>query len=154
LGGGGALLAALISARLTRWLGVGRTIAWSLAIWGLEAPLLPLIHAPRAVMTAAILTLRFVGDIPIALYFIAEASLRRAIIPPRWLGRAHAGMEFLAHGVGPVGALAGGLLAARSGSRVAWLVAAAGILSASAWVLFSEIPRLRSLPAASPGFPT
>jgi hypothetical protein len=74
--------------------------------------------------------------------------LRQAVIPHHLLGRANAGLNFLAHGITPLGALIAGLLGTLIGLRLTWLIGGVGVTLAGLWLVFSPVRGLRS-PSAS-----
>jgi predicted MFS family arabinose efflux permease len=65
------------------------------------------------------------------------------VAPPDLLGRINAGMQLLARGVYPLGALLGGYLGERLGVRPTLALAAAGLLLSTLWLLPSPLRRLR-----------
>jgi predicted MFS family arabinose efflux permease len=80
------------------------------------------------------------------LWLICQTTLRQLVTPTALMGRVNATMQTAIYGVRPLGALAGGLVAAQAGLQSAlWLVAAAFALSAVVIVL-SPLCRLRTLP--------
>jgi hypothetical protein len=60
-----------------------------------------------------------------------------------------AAYRLVSWGAIPIGAVAGGLLAAELGSRTAALIGAAGVASATVWIALSPIPRLREAPGTA-----
>jgi hypothetical protein len=75
-------------------------------------------------------------------------SVRQVSAPERLLGRVNASMQVLEGGLGPLGAIAGGLLGSAIGVRPTLFVAAGGILASLVWLLASPLPRFRELPPA------
>jgi predicted MFS family arabinose efflux permease len=55
-------------------------------------------------------------------------------------------MHLLFHGILPVGALAGGMLAQSIGMRTTMFAGALGFLLSTLWLVFSPIRSLRELP--------
>jgi hypothetical protein len=70
-------------------------------------------------------------------------------VPDRMLGRANASMRVMVGTMLPLGALTAGLFASIAGMQTTMLIAAIGGLSASLWVIFSPIRRLREMPSLS-----
>ncbi|WP_033819255.1 MFS transporter, partial [Kitasatospora sp. MBT63] len=81
-------------------------------------------------------------------YNVAQVSFRQAICPPALLGRVNATMRFLVWGTMPLGALAGGAIAASAGARNALWVCALGFLVVPLPLLLSPLRTLRDLPTA------
>ena len=80
------------------------------------------------------------------LWLICQTTVRQLVTPLSLMGRVNATVQTAIYGVRPLGALAGGLLAAQAGLQSAlMLVAVAFALSALAIVL-SPLARLRTMP--------
>ncbi|MBI3911154.1 MAG: hypothetical protein HY320_09500 [Armatimonadetes bacterium] len=107
------------------------------------------VHGPRPIVIAVLMGLQLFGDVPFAIFLITEVSVRQTLTPPRLLGRTNASVHFLTTLVGPLGALTAGLLATQIGIRVTLLIAALGMLSATAWLLFSPVRRLHDSTAGA-----
>lgn len=145
VGGVGALVGALLAERVVRRHGLGPTIVGALALGAATQLLIPLAHAPLVIALPLMFAAQL-GDVALAIYFIAERSLRQALTPERALGRLNASLQFLSAGFGPLGALIGGALAERVGPRPAVALGALGMLAACLWVLCSPVRTLRELP--------
>jgi MFS family permease len=141
IGGISALFGAFLAAPVVARFGPGPTIGGMLALIIVPIWLLPLAHGPLAL---PMLMIGQASDILIAIYAIAEISLRQSIAPERMLGRINASFSFLITGAGLAGALLGGVLAEWIGSRGALVIAALGISSACVWVLISPLWRVRA----------
>ena len=84
-------------------------------------------------------------------------SIRQQITPPGLLGRMNAAYRLVVYGVVPLGALAGGAVAAAAGVRVTLLAATAGLLTTSLWLVLSPVRGARTvddLPAHAVPAPT
>ncbi|MFJ6135252.1 MFS transporter [Kitasatospora sp. NPDC092286] len=79
-------------------------------------------------------------------YNVAQVSFRQSVCPPELLGRMNATMRFLVWGTLPLGALAGGAVAAAAGPRTALWVCAVGFLAVPVPLLLSPLRGLRELP--------
>ena len=87
---------------------------------------------------------------------IVVNTFRQSYCPHDMLGRVSASMQTLQLGLVPVGALAGGALAAAAGNRAALWILGAANLAPAGWRLLSPGLRQRDLPAEpslSPGAP-
>jgi len=80
---------------------------------------------------------------------VGLGSLYAALVPDRLRARVSGAFLLVNYGVRPVGALAGGLLAAAIGLHVTMWVTAIGALAGVLWLLPSPLPRLRDLPRAA-----
>lgn len=151
LGGLGAFIGTLVAERLTRRLGVGRAMIGTFLFVGLFGWMVPVAHGSQAFLLGLVLAVQLVGDMAWPLYYINDTSLRQSVIPPRMLGRANASLDFLAHGIAPLGALAAGMFGSLIGLRLTWLIGSTGVVLACLWLVFSPVRILRALPAAAEG---
>ena len=108
IGSLGVLLAALVTGRITRRLGVGRTLV--LMAIGFSLSGLPVAFAPDAVIFWAVALSGFLGGFCGVGWNINQVSLRQAITPPRMQGKMNATMRFIVWGTMPIGAIIGGAL--------------------------------------------
>jgi len=159
-GGASATAGAFLAPRLERRVPLGPTFLATSAIYGLTLFLVPLAGlagtaappaAPPAgagspggwLAVALLIAAQLIGDMMFTVYSINEVSLRQRVAPPDLLGRINAGMQLLARGVYPLGALLGGYLGARLGVRPTLALAAAGLLLSTLWLLPAPLRRLR-----------
>ena len=77
---------------------------------------------------------------------VTGVSIRQALVPQRLQGRVVGATRSVIFGIGPVGALAGGVLATTAGFRAAFLVAAACGFLTFVPLLLSPARRLHELP--------
>jgi predicted MFS family arabinose efflux permease len=145
-GGAGSLVGAVVAAPLARRLGVGYTVLWAAACGGLIGLLIPLAGGPPLVAAALLMATQLFGDAADTVAGITQLSLRQASTPPVLRGRVNAGMNLLAQGVGPLGALTGGALAGAIGIRQTLAVAVAGSLLGLPWLIFSPLRDYHDLP--------
>jgi MFS family permease len=148
VGGFSSVFGALVTERLVRRFGFGRTLIGAALLPALAARLPPLARGPVA-WCAAILAVAQLGDMAWSIYEINELTLRQAIAPAHVLGRVNSAAHMTFRGVLPVGALLGGALAEAIGMRGAMFVGAGGFLLSTLWLIFSPIRRLRELPSLS-----
>jgi hypothetical protein len=147
----GAGVGGTCGALIARWLSTRFGTARSLllvGVTGIFGLLVPLTHAGygvvyylagSVVMTAGML----IGNIIVA-------AFRQAYCPPAMLGRAVAGMRFLAFGAIPAGALIAGSLGTALGVRNAlWVSLGAFVLSGS-FLFAPAIASVRDLPRRRP----
>ncbi|GAA1231130.1 MFS transporter [Kitasatospora nipponensis] len=145
----GGLAGALCSGALARRFGQARLIWLSAAATSPFALLWPLsAGAVGAPLFAAGSAVVFFGAV---VYNIAQVSFRQVICPPELLGRMNATLRFVVWGTLPLGALAGGAVAATAGPRTALWVCAVGFLTVPLPLLLSPLRRLRDLPTTAEG---
>jgi hypothetical protein len=82
----------------------------------------------------------------VVVYNINQVSFRQRLCPEQLLGRMNATMRFVVGGVFPLGATLGGAIASGIGLRATLWLAAAGQLSAVAWLFASPIRAMRDFP--------
>jgi MFS family permease len=149
LGGLGGLAGALLSARVTRRFGVGRTTIATALTWGSAAFLVPL--APQDFPHPFLVAFGLISSFAIVVYNITQVSLRQAITPQRIQGRMNSVMRFLVWGTIPLGSLAGGALGSTIGLRETLFVGAAGGLLAGLPIMLSRAQRtLDQIPEPEP----
>jgi MFS family permease len=143
VGGVSSVFGSLFAEQAARRFGLGVTLIAGLLIGDLFTVLGPL-AASVGGLGFAFLIISQASDIAGTIYNIHATSLRQSIPPERMLGRVIASTDLLVTGIGPVGALVGGLLGARFGPQVALSIAVAGFFLSSLIVIASPIRKLKS----------
>ena len=140
----GGLLGAVLTTRITRWLGVGPAIVGSAAIFAPSLALVALAPSDGAVpyLVSGWALVSFGGVI----YNSTTVSLRQAYVPQRLQARVVGFNRSIVWGVSPLGALLGGVLATTVGLRAAILVGAGVTLAALLPALLSPLRAVRELP--------
>lgn len=139
----GSVTAALVSPRLQRAIGVGRTIAYT-PLLGVAFLAFPL--APRSFPLPVLMFAELLFGFNVVGYNVAQRSLRQAITPARLQGRTNAAMRWLVWGTMPLGTLTGGAIATAFSLRAALWVGAIGMLFPVIPVLFSSVRSIRDMP--------
>ena len=146
LGAVGGIAGAAAGDRLSGRYGFGPTMLVTMAI-GNGAPLLLFFASGAGPATVVLLgTVFAITGFGTALANVHNVSLRQSAVPDHLQGRVMAAYRLVSWGAIPIGAVAGGLLAAELGSRTAALIGAAGVAAATLWIALSPIPRLREAP--------
>jgi MFS family permease len=147
LGSVGFLLGSVITARVTEWFGLGRTIIASSGLAGMAALVLPFVPGDnKAISAPLVVASSIVVGIGVPIYNIGQVSLRQAITPIRLQGRMNASMRFIVWGTMPLGGLIGGALGGPLGLRTTMLIGAVINASCFLWVLFSPVRSLKEIP--------
>jgi MFS family permease len=146
-----ALIGAVLSNRVPKWIGVGPTIVASAFVATLAALVLPV--ATKSTAVPLLITFGLVGSFANVIYNVTQVSLRQAITPERLQGRMNATMRFMVWGTIPIGSLVGGALGDAIGLRATLWVGALGGLTSVLPVLFSGVRTLRSVPDVEPELP-
>jgi len=152
LGSIGVIAGSLVTAPLTRVLGVGPTIILSAV--GEAVAWIPIAVAPDPwlvpALTTTIVTLSFFG----VAWNVNAVSLRQAITPAAMQGRVNATMRFIAWSTIPVASVLGGVLGSVIGLHATIWVGAIGSLTTALPVVLSSLGRVREMPrAAEDGLP-
>ena len=140
-GGVGSFLGASVGTRIAvRW-GYGPVLLATL-ITGNTAPVLSAAADGRfaAVVLGVVF---FVMGVGIGIANAHAVTVRQVAAEQHVRGRVNAAYRLLSWGALPLGAALGGVLATRAGAYPAMVIGAIGIASATLWVLFSPVPRLR-----------
>jgi hypothetical protein len=80
------------------------------------------------------------------LWLICQITVRQLVTPAPLMGRVNATMQTAIYGVRPLGALAGGFVAAQAGLHAALLLIAAAFALSTLVIVLSPLARLRALP--------
>ncbi|HWL83961.1 MAG TPA: MFS transporter [Roseomonas sp.] len=141
----GALLAGRLAPRQApaRMLLAGPALSvLAMLAWGLA------LHLPATGARMALVALaQFLLGFGPMLWQVVQTSLRQVVTPPALLGRVGATMQVAVFGVRPLGALAGGALAAQMGFGATLWLAALGFILSLLVVAASPLRRLRVMPA-------
>ena len=81
------------------------------------------------------------------LWLICQTTVRQLVTPSPLMGRVNATVQTAIYGVRPLGALAGGLVAAHVGMHAALLLIAGSFALSTLVIVLSPLARLRVLPA-------
>lgn len=150
LGGVGGLGGSLVAGRMVRRFGIGHVLIAAFLLFVGVQVLIPLAGVVHPVAVPFLAAAQLLGDVWIAVYFIADTSLRQASIPVRLLGRANATLHVLMQGAAPLGALMAGFLGTAIGVRPTLVVALAGMLLGSLWLIWSPVRRIDGVSTAIP----
>lgn len=145
LGSAGGLLGALVTTRISRKVGEGRTIALAALLFAPFAALVPLAGEILPPMLALSLSM-FGYSFAVLVYNITQVSFRQRLCPRPLLGRMNASIRFVVWGTMPIGSFVGGFLGSQLGIRPVYWIAVAGAVVAAFPVLFSPLVTMRDLP--------
>lgn len=142
----GGLFGAIYADRITRWLGFGRAIiAESIAV-GIAAIAIPLFSTLGAQSAPLLALMHGLWGFWLPIYIVNAASLRQMTTPNQLLGRVTASSRFISWGAAAIGFLIGGIVAEQIGLLPTLIIAGVGLLASSAWVIFSPIRSLQTMP--------
>lgn len=140
----GGLTGAVLSGRVVRAFGLGRTIVWAAIVGNLTFLSIPL--APQDDALPYFVAGALLGPAIGMMFNVNQLSLRQAITPERLLGRMNSVVRFMYWGTMPAGAAAGGVLGSVIGVRATLIVGAVGAAAALFPLAFSPLRHLRELP--------
>ncbi|GAA4196081.1 MFS transporter [Streptosporangium oxazolinicum] len=145
LGNAGALLGAMVNARVVRTLGLGPTLVGAAVLAVLPILLIASAGAGAgSLLVSVAIGLMLAG---ISVYNINQISLRQAITPTELQGRMNASMRFAVWGTLPLGAAVGGVLGDVFGVRpMLWVLGSLAALVCLPLLLTREIRTLRTGP--------
>jgi predicted MFS family arabinose efflux permease len=106
--------------------------------------LIPLTPASPRLAIPFLIAAQVFSGIGHPIYSINQLSLRQALTPDRLLGRVNASRRFVVFGIGPLGALAGGVLGQSIGLRGTLGVAATTLGLSVLWMILSPLRTMRA----------
>jgi MFS family permease len=142
----GALVGSLLASWAQRRFAFGFALCASYLLACLPSLLIPLARGSLATVSVLFGASFVLTGMGMAMSQVYVISLRQAMTPTHLFGRMNATYRFVVSGAVPLGALLAGYLGETLGLRGTLTVAALGLISALVWVLFSPLPRLRTLP--------
>jgi predicted MFS family arabinose efflux permease len=148
IGGFGSLLGALVVRGLSSRIGLGKALVFGFVLTPAPLLLVP-IAAGSPVPAVLVAVAEFFNGMGVMVLDVGLGSLYAALVPDPLRARVSGAFLLVNYGVRPIGAVAGGLLAAAVGLQATMWVTAAGALAGVLWLLPSPIPRLRELPRAA-----
>ena len=151
VGSVGSLFSALVTERLARKFGVGKTMIAAQMLGDIATlfiPLTAILGSQTGAITCMILAffLRGAGN---TMCNVHVNSVRQTITPDAFRGRTNAVYRLLVSGVVAIGALLGGVLGQQLGLQLTLLVGALGVSSSWLWLLCSSLRRLHQLPSGA-----
>jgi predicted MFS family arabinose efflux permease len=143
IGAVGFLFGTVFTSTITKRLGLGRTIALSIAfsVINMATPLA--LYGPAFPIVVAI---GLVTGLALPFYNINQVSLRQTIVPDRLQGRMNATVRTVNWGTVPLGAIIGGILGSSIGIVGTILIGGALQGAAVLWILSPHIVSLKDMP--------
>ncbi|MGH2507941.1 MAG: MFS transporter, partial [Ktedonobacteraceae bacterium] len=142
----GGFLGTLITAPITRRVGIGAAIAGGSFLASSGILCFSLASRPLVVAVPLLMAGYFCLGCGTVIYNINSFSLRQIVTPERLRGRMNASMRFMTWGMIPVSAFLAGGLGGLIGIQPTLMVAGIGCLFSVLWVLFSPVRALKELP--------
>lgn len=142
--GAGLILGALVAPISSRRLPPLATLIFGPAVSAIAAGLF--LAAPSANGFAYAAVGHFLVGFGPMLWLICQTTVRQLVTPSPMMGRVNATVQTAIYGVRPLGALAGGFVAANAGLHSALVLIAAAFTLSTLVILLSPLARLRVLP--------
>lgn len=150
LGGAGSLVGALLAERTARRLGLGRTLLVGMIGFTVGNAFIPLAPAGAIALGAAcLIAQQLLADATGTIYDVLEISLRQSIVEDRHIGRVNGTIRFFTVLFQLAATIAGGLIAESLGLRTAMAVGVLGGVVGIAFIWFSPIRAMTSVPPAT-----
>ncbi|WP_328629480.1 MFS transporter [Streptomyces sp. NBC_00353] len=153
IGATGSLLGAVIAPKVSRRLGVGRSIVVGAVLFPAPIAIAAAAGGPLWARAGALALAEFLSGVGVMLFDVNLNSLQADVIPDGMRSRVAGAYSTINYGIRPVGAVLGGLLATLIGLRATLLLAAVGGALSLLWLLPSPIPRIHSLTPDNPVAP-
>ncbi|MFI0968382.1 MFS transporter [Streptomyces sp. NPDC021080] len=149
----GSLLGAVIAPKISRRLGVGRSIVVGAVLFPAPIAISAAAGGPLWARAGSLAVAEFLSGVGVMLFDVNLNSLQANVIPDGMRSRVAGAYSTINYGLRPVGAVFGGLLATLIGLRATLLIGAVGGALSLLWLLPSPIPGIRSLTADHPVVP-
>ncbi|KRE43369.1 MFS transporter [Knoellia sp. Soil729] len=145
IGATGGVLGAVLAGRVTRWLGVGRTICVGAVLFCAPFALLPLAGGPLWMRMGVLGVVELMSGFGVMLLDVPLNALQTAVTPDEIRSRVVGAFSSMNYGIRPVGAVLGGLLGEWIGIAPTMVLAAVGGTLSILWLVGSPIPATRTI---------
>jgi predicted MFS family arabinose efflux permease len=146
VGGIGFLVGAFLPSWASKRFGLGGAILIAIVVIWIGEILYPLAVGSTEVAVPILVAAMFVEGLGGPSYDVNQFSLRQAVTPNRILGRVNGSTRVIIRGTVPLGALAGGAIAAAFGLRAAMVMGAFGPPIGFLLIWFSPVRKLKVPP--------
>jgi MFS family permease len=147
LGALGGLLGAAVAPRMSRRIGVGRTMLLGAFLFPAPTAMVALASGPHWIGAGTLAVAEAISGFGVMLMDINLNSVMAVVMADDMRSRVAGVFGTVNYGARPVGAALGGLLGNVLGVRPTLLVAAVGGVLGCWWLLRSPLPRVRSMEA-------
>jgi len=142
----GGVLGSVVTARISRRIGVGPAFVLGCVLFPLPLVLVPLAAGSHWQVLAFLFAAEFLSGFGVMVLDISFGSIKAALTPDRLRARAAGAYMVVNYGVRPLGALLGGLLGTWIGLQPTLWIASVGAIAGVLWLLPSPVMRMRDLP--------
>jgi len=149
VGAVGGILGALVAPRLERGVGLGLSVVIGSVLFPAPLILVPLASGTEFQLGLMLGAAEFLSAVGVMIFDVAAASMHFMRTPDRIRARMSATFKFVNYGIRPIGALLGGVLGTAIGLQTTLWIGVIGALAGVIWLIFSPIPRLRTVAEAA-----
>jgi predicted MFS family arabinose efflux permease len=149
IGGAGSLVGIMVTGWLSRRIGLGRVLLFGFVLTPAPLLLVPAAAGTPHLVLSMLSVAEFFNGLGLMLLDVGLGALYAAAVPDPLRARVSGAFLLVNYGVRPIGALAGGLLAAAIGLQTTMWITAIGALLGVLWLLPSPMPQLRDLPESA-----
>jgi MFS family permease len=150
VGAVGGLVGTFAAGRLSRWIGVGPTIAIGVVLFSAPIALIPLAGGPVLVRAGVLSIVEFWSGVGVMCLDIPLNALQAAVTPDGVRSRVVGAFATVNYGIRPFGAILGGILGSTIGIAPTMVLAAVGGSLAVLWLLPSPIITTRTIDELEP----
>jgi MFS family permease len=145
----GGILGALVAPRLERTVGLGASVVIGSVLFPAPLILIPIASGTELQLGLMLGTAEFLSAVGVMIFDVTAASMHFMRTPDRIRARMSATFKFVNYGIRPIGALLGGVLGTAIGLQTTLWIGVIGALAGVIWLIFSPIPRLRTVAEAA-----
>ncbi|WP_433722975.1 MFS transporter [Actinoplanes sp. CA-051413] len=150
LGALGGLAGAALAPRLSRRFGVGRMMLLGAILFPAPTAVIALAGGPVWLAATLLAVAEAIAGFGVMMMDINLNSVQAAVMADEMRSRVAGVFGTINYGARPLGAVVGGLLGSGIGLRPTLLIAAAGGMLGSWWLLRSPLPRVRTMESLTP----
>ena len=141
----GGIAGALVAVRVERLIGIGPAFTLGCVLFPLPLVLVPLASGTELAIALMLGVAEFLSAVGVMILDVNGNSLMLLRTPDRLRSRMSGTYRFVNYGVRPLGALIGGGLGTAIGLQTTLWIGVLGALGGVLWLVFSPIPRLRTV---------
>lgn len=145
----GALWGAAMARRLTERLGIGRSVIWSTVLHTVPLVLVPLAWGPHWLVVSLLFLAECFSGMGLMIQQVGDRAIMAAAIPDPLRARVNGAFSFFTRGIRPLGALAGGAVAALVGLHAVMWVVVLGAIASVLWLLWSPLAHTETVEGLS-----
>lgn len=139
----GGVVGAVITKRLTTWLGAGWVYTFASLVFTAPLVLVPLASGGERQILVMLFSAEFISGLGLMALDISIGAIFAEVIPDKVRSRVNGAFQMVNYGTRPLGALAGGFLGAQIGLRPTLWIATVGATTGFLWLVRSPLARFR-----------